>query len=139
MSERFQTKSLPERPDVVAPDGSDVRLLLDLPPSDHHAGAGLAHFELAPGATAHAVRHRTVEELWYFVSGEGEMWRQQGEHEEIVAIGPGVALTIPRGTAFQFRSLGTEPLAAVGTTVPRWPGEDEAILVDGPWDSASGR
>ena len=28
---------------------------------------------------------------------------------------------------------GDEPLRAVGTTMPPWPGEDEAILAAGPW------
>ena len=139
MSEPFETKPLPVMPDLEAPDGCDVRLLLDLPPSEHHVGASLAHFELAPGATALAVAHSTVEELWYFVSGEGEMWRKQGEREEIVAVRPGIALTIPLGTAFQLRSLGVEPLAAVGTTLPRWPGEDEAVVVTGPWEPSPRR
>jgi hypothetical protein len=46
---------------------------------------------------------------------------------------PGTALTIPVGTAFQFRNTGFEPLAAVGVTMPPWPGEDEAMDVAGPW------
>ena len=54
---------MPARPDVVAPDGSDVRILPGL------AGGGMAHFELAPGETSIAVVHRTVEEIWFFVSG----------------------------------------------------------------------
>ena len=59
---------LPEEPDVVAPDGSAVRIL------ERVSRGSMAHFELAAGATSLAVRHRTVEELWYFVSGRGEMW-----------------------------------------------------------------
>jgi len=46
---------------------------------------------------------------------------------------PGTALTIPVGTAFQFRNTGFEPLAAVGVTMPPWPGEDEAMEVAGAW------
>jgi mannose-6-phosphate isomerase-like protein (cupin superfamily) len=45
----------------------------------------------------------------------------------------GVCLTIPHGTHFQFRSSGQVPLAAVGVTMPPWPGEGEAIVVPGPW------
>jgi mannose-6-phosphate isomerase-like protein (cupin superfamily) len=44
-----------------------------------------------------------------------------------------VSLDIPLGTTFQFRSTGDEPLAAVGTTMPPWPGDDEAEPADGPW------
>ena len=81
-----------------------------------------------------AVRHRTVEELWYFVGGRGEMWRRDaGGHESVVAVEAGVSLDIPLGTTFQFRSSGEEPLAAVGTTMPPWPGDDEAVPADGPW------
>jgi mannose-6-phosphate isomerase-like protein (cupin superfamily) len=127
----FATMRLPAKPDVVAPDGSDVRILLGL------AGGGMAHFELAAGKTSIAVAHRTVEEIWFFLRGRGEMWRKQGEREEIVAVEPGVCLTIPLGTHFQFRSLGPEPLSAVAITIPPWPGDGEAYAVDGKWPLAN--
>lgn len=124
----FCTKRLPDAPDAVAPDGSDVRILSSL-----EAG-GMAHFELASGEAATAVAHRTVEEIWYFLTGRGEMWRKQGEREEVVSVHSGVSLTIPLGTHFQFRSFGDEPLAAVGVTMPPWPGDDEAFAVEGKWE-----
>ena len=123
----WQTTRLPAPPTVVAPDGSDVRVLLGL------AGGGMAHFELAPGETSTAVVHRTIEEIWYFLRGRGEMWRADEGEEEVVEVGPDVCLTIPVGTRFQFRSFGPEPLAAIGVTMPPWPGPDEAIRTDGPW------
>ena len=125
----FATKRLPVAPDAVAPDGSDVRILLGL------AGGGMAHFELAAGQTSTAVTHRTVEEIWFILSGRGEMWRKQGEHEEIVPVDAGVCLTIPLGVHFQFRSFGQEPLAALGVTMPPWPGEGEAMVVAGKWEA----
>ena len=123
----FETKLLPAEPTVTAPDGSAVRILVGL------SGGTAAHFELGPGQVAVAVRHRTVEEIWYFVQGLGQMWRRLDDHEEVVDVRPGVALTVPVGTEFQFRSTGGEPLAAVGVTMPPWPGDGEAVLVDGPW------
>lgn len=93
----------------------------------------MAHFELGPGETSTAVTHRTVEEIWLFLSGRGEMWRRQQEYEEIVSVEPGVCITIPLGTHFQFRSFGYEPLGAVGVTMPPWPGEHEATEVPGKW------
>jgi len=123
----FETMKLPDRPDLAAPDGSDVRILLGL------AGGGMAHFELPTGQIAHAVTHRTVSEIWYVTGGRGEMWRRQGDREEVVALEPGICLTIPLGTGFQFRSLGDRPLSAVAVTMPPWPGPDEAIPVEGPW------
>ncbi len=122
---QFETMRLPAEPTIVAPDGSDVRVLL-------HVGAGgLAHFELGPGGTSLAVRHRSVEEIWYVVGGRGQMWRRQAGRTEIVDVDPGTCLTIPLGTDFQFRCLGDEPLAAIGATMPSWPGPDEAIAVEG--------
>lgn len=123
----FETMRLPPRPDAVAPDGSDVRVLL------HLAGGSMAHFELGPRQTSIAVTHQSVEEIWLVLSGRGEMWRRQGNREEVVSLEPGVCLTIPRNTHFQFRSLGDAPLAAVGVTMPPWPGEGEASNVHGPW------
>jgi mannose-6-phosphate isomerase-like protein (cupin superfamily) len=123
----FDTKRLARERDALAPDGSDVRILLGL------KGGGMAHFELSPGQTSTAVKHRTVEEIWFFLSGQGEMWRKQERQEEIVKVDAGVCLTIPLGTQFQFRSFGDQALAAVGVTMPPWPGEDEAIVVEGKW------
>lgn len=128
MSE-FETKRLPAAPDVTAPDGSDVRILLAL------AGGSTAHFALAPGRTSIAVAHRTVEEVWYFLGGRGEIWRRQGDREAVDAVEAGVCITIPVGTQFQFRSLGDTPLAAVAVTMPPWPGDAEAYAVDGPWSA----
>jgi hypothetical protein len=42
----FTQKRLPADRDAVAPDGSDVRILLGL------KGGGMAHFELPPGASS---------------------------------------------------------------------------------------
>ena len=125
----FMTKHLPAQPDAIAPDGSDVRVLLSL------KGGGLAHFELAPGQTSVAVAHHTVEEIWYFLNGRGEMWRELKGIEEIVAVEPGVCITIPVGTKFQFRSFGNIALAAVGVTMPPWPGAGEAYPVEGKWEA----
>jgi mannose-6-phosphate isomerase-like protein (cupin superfamily) len=123
----FATIRLPTARDAIAPDGSDVRLLLSL------KAGGMAHFALAPGETSTAVVHRTVEEIWFFLSGRGEMWRRQVDQSGTVDVYAGVCLTIPTGTCFQFRSFGDEPLAAVGITMPPWPGDGEAVVVTGPW------
>ena len=123
----FETKRLPVERTTTAPDGSDVRVLLRLD------SGSMAHFELAPGQVSKAVMHRTVEEIWYFVSGRGQMWRRQNDRAAVVDVSPGVCLTVPCGTQFQFRSAGPEPLAAIGVTMPPWPGEDEAAIVTGEW------
>lgn len=93
----------------------------------------MAHFELGAGKVTRAVTHRTVEEVWFVLAGHGEMWRKQGEREETVALEPGICLTIPLGTRFQFRASGSEALSAIAATMPPWPGDGEAIPVVGPW------
>lgn len=112
---------------LAAPDGSAVRPLLGL------AGGTMAEFELAPGQVAAAVTHRTVDEIWYVLGGRGEIWRRQGTREEVVLLEPGVCLTIPLGTHFQFRAVGDAALTVLGITMPPWPGSGEARLVAGPW------
>ena len=127
---------LPAEPDVFAPDGAAVRVLVEC------RGASMAHFSLAPHQVSVAVAHRTLEEMWYFVGGAGEMWRRSGRTGagEVVSVRAGVALTIPAGTHFQFRSFGDVPLAAVAATVPAWPGigdptgRGEVEFVDGRWE-----
>ncbi|MEV0638087.1 hypothetical protein AB0I77_24720 [Streptomyces sp. NPDC050619] len=46
----------------------------------------------------------SVQEIWYVVSGDGDMWRSLDGHEQTVVLEPGVCLTIPLGTSFQFRA-----------------------------------
>jgi len=118
---------LPDRPDVTAPDGSDVRVLLSL------KGGSMAHFELAEGGISKPVTHKTVDEIWYFIEGLGVMWRKLDGREETVRVEAGVCITIPVGTHFQFRSLGPGPLKAVAVTMPPWPGAGEAVDVQGLW------
>jgi mannose-6-phosphate isomerase-like protein (cupin superfamily) len=125
----FATKETPDATDILAPDGSEVRILLAL------AGGSMAHFRLPPGQVSRAVRHRGVEEIWYVLSGTGEMWRSGDAGAEIVALRAGLCLTIPVGVSFQFRAAEDAPLAAVAVTMPPWPGDDEAVFVDGPWAS----
>ena len=123
----FVTRRRAEAPDVMAPDGSEVRILAA-------TGRGsMALFTLPPGAVAKPVAHHSVEEVWLVISGAGRMWRKLGNLEETVALQPGVSLAIPAGAHFQFRNDGAEPLDCVGVTMPPWPGMDEAYEVDGIW------
>ena len=124
---RFETRRTGATPDAIAPDGSKVRVLCAA------TRGSMAMFTLSPSAVSKAVVHRTVEELWCIVSGTGRMWRRFGEQEEVTELAAGVSLSIPLGTQFQFRCDSTEPLSAIGVTMPPWPGEDEAVFINGPW------
>jgi mannose-6-phosphate isomerase-like protein (cupin superfamily) len=127
----FATVRLADAVTVTAPDGSVVRVLAGLPQ------ASMGHFTLAAGAVSVAVRHRTVSELWYIEVGRGQMWLRAADGdaaEEVVDLSPGVSLSIPVGTAFQFQATDREEdLAAGGVTIPPWPGDGEAVTCHGPW------
>ena len=123
----FVTRHRSEAPDVMAPDGSEVRILAGT------ARGSMAQFTLPAGAVSKAVAHRSVEELWLVMTGTGRMWRKLGSTEEVVPLSPGVSLAIPVGAHFQFRNDGEGPLHCVGVTMPPWPGMDEAYEVEGVW------
>ena len=127
---RFETVTLRNDYDVLAPDTSEIRLLTRL------ARGSMAHGTLPPGETSLAVVHRTVEEIWYVLSGRAEFWRQQGVQESVVELGAGTALTLPVGTRFQFRTTGDEPFRFIMCTMPPWPGDDEAVRVPDYWPVA---
>jgi mannose-6-phosphate isomerase-like protein (cupin superfamily) len=118
---------VPPQRTAAAPDGSDVRVLLAL------AHGSMAQFSLAPSQCSVPVRHRTVEEIWYVVSGEGEMFRSIDGNDMVTPLRRDVCLTIPVGTRFQFRSGASSDLVIVGVTMPPWPGDGEAILARGMW------
>lgn len=62
------------------------------------------------------------------------MWRSQDGREEVTVLAPGVCLTIPLGTKFQFRA-GDQGLRVVAVTVPPWPvnSPNEARPETGRW------
>ncbi len=123
----MQTKSVPKDYDCLAPDGSEIRLLAAT------ERGSCVHCTLPPGAASMAVKHRSVEEIWYCLAGRGEVWRKLESEEETVAFTPGVSLTIPCGAHFQFRNVGDTPLELVLVTMPPWPGEQEAVRVADHW------
>jgi len=125
----FDTKQISSQYDDIAPDGSEVRVLC-------RVGRGsMAHFTLPPRAVSKAVASDNLEELWYFISGHGQMWRRLGSREEIVDVGPGLCINIPAGTHFQFRSNTDEPLMAVGATMPPWTDSGDVYAVQAKWDA----
>lgn len=132
MTRRFSHRRIADAADAMAPDGSEVRLLAT------GTRGSMAHFRLPAGGVARAVRHRSVEELWYFVAGRGRMWRKDGDEEEVLEVYAGMSLDIPVGVAFQFRAAGDAPLEAVGVTMPPWPGAEEAAFVEGQWAGTEG-
>lgn len=114
--------------DTVAPDGSEIRLLV----GQEHAAtrASLCEVMLPAGEVSRPVWHRTVEEIWYVLDGSGEVWRCPPDAEPAsvpaVEVGPGDALAIPLAWSFQFRASASASLRFLCYTNPPWPGPDEA-------------
>src|SRR5215471_13233383 len=112
-------------PDAIAPDGSEITFLVG-----DARRASLVEVRLPAGETSRAVRHRTVEEIWYFVAGEGRVWRRPpGGGAVVDEVGPGRTLVIPTGWAFQFQAGPASDLRFLCYTSPPWPGDDEAVPV----------
>src|SRR5205085_706199 len=85
----WQTHRLGPEYDALAPDGSQIRLLVQVD------RGSMVHCSLPPGAVTRAVRHRSVEEVWLCLAGRGQLWRRAAPDEAIVDLEPGVAVSIP--------------------------------------------
>ncbi len=116
---------------VAAPDGSEIRVLHVL------NGGGLSECTLPVNGVSSAITHKTVEEIWFVTHGSGQIWRLLDSVQEITDLEPGVSLSIPLGTHFQFRNTGDVPLRFVISTMPQWPGNQEAVQVEGMWPASS--
>ena len=122
---------------IIAPDGSEVRLLL----ADDHGATrcSMVEVSIGAGAVSRPVRHQTVEEGWYVVEGAGEVWRcppgRAAERARPVTVSAGDAVVIPTGWVFQFRAAPDVGLRFICVTMPAWPGMDEAanVVGGGPW------
>ena len=121
-----------EEPDVHAPDGSEIRLLTD---GRHGASkSSVVEVTLAAGQVSRPVYHRTVEETWYILEGQGWVWRCPPDAEAASVppqeVSPGDALVIPTGWRFQFAAGPEGQLRFLCHTTPPWPGEDEAVAAE---------
>ena len=109
-------RQLGSKPDYPAPDGSDIYLLAK------GTKGSLCQCILPVGATSDAKSHSTVEELWLFLEGEGQVYRESVHDNEPYPVTAGTSVVIPVGKTFQFRNTGNIPLKFIIATVPPWPG-----------------
>lgn len=111
--------------DTRAPDGSEIRILVDAAHGATRASA--VDVRLPAGGVSRPVRHRTVEEIWLITAGRGRVWRcPPGGHAAPVDVREGDALAIPIGFSFQFAAAPDCELRLACFTTPPWPGSDEA-------------
>lgn len=115
--------------DAKSPAGADIRFLMDGPTGN------MIHSTVPAGQINRATRHKSVSEFWFVLEGQGQIWRSDGENASTVDLVAGVSIDIPAGTAFQYRCDGVSPLKFICISMPPWPGDDEAELVDGIWSA----
>jgi len=127
--EYFGLVRLPEKPDYQAPDSSEIRLLLSM------KYGGLCHCTILPNSTTLAGTHKTVEEIWYIIQGQGQVWQKQQDREKVVDVYPGVCLAIPPQTHFQVRNTNSESVCFIIATLPPWPGPQEWVRVVDHWQT----
>lgn len=123
----FDVVSVPVESDQVAPDGSEIRVLTRLDT------VSMAHGTLPPNGASRAIRHHSIDELWYVLDGAAELWRRSGVRESIETVHSGQSLAIPARVSFQFRTIGSQPFTFIMCTTPPWPGSNEAEFVAGVW------
>jgi mannose-6-phosphate isomerase-like protein (cupin superfamily) len=123
----MQTRSLPSVPDARSPAGAEIRYLME------GDTGNMIHATVPPGQVNRATVHATVSVFWHVLSGEGQIWRRDGNGEEITDLRSGVSIDIPVETAFQYRCTGVDPLRFLCVSMPPWPGDQEATVLDGPW------
>ncbi len=103
-----------------APDGSRVTPLV------RSERGSLCLGTLPPGAVSKTVAHRTVEELWFIRDGSGLFFCEAINAGAPFPVQPGHSFAVPPRSAFQFRNTGDIDLEFVITTMPPWPGPQEA-------------
>ena len=125
----MKTRSFPLAPEARSPAGAEIRYLMGGTTGD------MIHSTVPAGQVNRATVHATVSEFWYVLSGLGRIWRRDETGEQVVVLEAGVTIDIPVGTAFQYRCDGTEePLKFICVTMPPWIGDQEATIIDGPWE-----
>ena len=123
----MKTTSLPEQPDMKSPAGADIRFIMDGETGD------MIHSTVPPHQINKATVHATVSEFWYVLEGHGEIWRDDGLESGVTTLVAGTSIDIAVGTSFQYRNVSDVDLKFICITMPPWPGESEATVIDGNW------
>lgn len=107
-------------------DGSEIRELLAHRNSSIR-NQSLAEARLAPGQSTTPHFHRRSEEIYYILSGEGQM-RLAGEVRQV---GGGDAIAIPPGVVHQLTNTGAEVLKLLCCCAPGYEHEDTVLVEPG--------
>jgi mannose-6-phosphate isomerase-like protein (cupin superfamily) len=123
----MKTITLAAKADKKSPAGADVRFIMS---SDT---GGMIHSTVPAMQINKAVVHSSVNEIWYILEGQGEIWRSDGKQSQVTTLEPGTSIDIPVGTTFQYRNVSDKDFKFICVTMPPWPGEQECTYVEGHW------
>jgi mannose-6-phosphate isomerase-like protein (cupin superfamily) len=104
-------------------DGSEIRELIH-PNRDGHGNQSLAEAIVPPGGQTHLHLHRSSEEIYHFISGEGIMLL--GERRFSVIAGDSVR--IAPGTAHKLINESAHPLKLLCICTPAYQHEDTDLI-----------
>lgn len=125
----FETTDLASITSFLSDDGSEIRSLPTV------NGVETVHCRLPQGGIIQASRHKTVAQLWYVLSGNGDLWLQTHDGKEsVVLLKSGVSVTVPLGYKFQFRNTGMQNLDILIVNTTKWSGPGELIPVKNHWE-----
>jgi mannose-6-phosphate isomerase-like protein (cupin superfamily) len=119
-----EIRSLSDAEPFTTKDGSTIRELLGLPTAPVR-NQSLAEATVAPGAWTARHYHRTSEELYFVVEGQGEV--EVGG--AVAAVSPGDAVLIAPGEEHRIRAVAGEPLRFLCCCSPPYR-HDDTVLVD---------
>jgi mannose-6-phosphate isomerase-like protein (cupin superfamily) len=108
--------------EFTAGDGTLLRELLHPDKQPIALRYSLAHAIVPIGQTS-TPHSLTTSEVYYILSGEGEMHIEQ----ESQTVAPGDAVYIPPNARQYIRNVGSEPLVFICMVDPAWRKEDETI------------
>lgn len=107
--------TLPQEPDVC---GAAIDLInKDVSPTKT---LSIATIFIEPGKASRPHYHRVMEEIYYFIEGEGEVVID----EEVLAVKPGVAVAIPVGAMHQVINSSAHRLKFLSADSPSFEPQD---------------
>ncbi|WP_293152838.1 MULTISPECIES: cupin domain-containing protein [unclassified Microcoleus] len=109
--------------EFIAGDGTQLRELLHPDKQAVELRYSLAHATLPPGETS-ALHSLTTSEVYYIISGVGEMHID----DEVQLVQVSDAVYIPPNAKQFIYNCGTEPLIFICIVDPAWRKEDETIF-----------
>ena len=114
MPNAWKSQQLPDNPSYISPSGvTEIRTLPSFVEGE------IVHARLPGGHPSTAARLNGCGEIFYILSGEGELWRRTGPVEAVTQLRPGRCVTLPPGIDFQYRAT-SERMDFLVATAPRW-------------------